>query len=161
MDTYRRRGSMQRGKGFKELYHAFGLDSSRKGNLQYVEGDDEPSLMFLAGNSLVFVGLSSVTRRYLFSIGGHGLGSFVVHPSHNYLAVGETGNSPNVFVYTYPELHVFKTLKNGAIRSFSCMSFSPSGEKLATVSSSPDFLLTIWDWAEERMLLHSKVSCQN
>ena len=38
------------------------------------------------------------------------------------------------------------------------MSFSQSGEKLATVSTSPDFLLTIWDWVGERMLLHSKVN---
>ena len=135
-----------------QLYHTFGLDSSRQDNLQYVEGDDEPTLMFLAGNCLVFIHLRSLTRRYLFSVSNSGLGSFAVHPSHRLLAVGETGRDPNVFIYKYPELTIAKTLQGGASRSFACMSFSQSGEKLATVSTSPDFLLTIWDWVGERML---------
>ena len=139
-----------------QLYHTFGLDTSRRGSVQYVEAS-EPSLVYLAGNSLVFIGLGSKKRRYLFSIDDCGMGSFVVHPSHKFVAVGETGFYPNIYVYTYPDLSLAKVLQNGASKSFTCMCFSQSGQKLATVSSSPDFMLTIWDWVGERMLLHSKV----
>lgn len=139
-----------------QLYHTFGLDTSRRGNVQYIEAN-EPSLVYLAGNSLVFIGLASSKRRYLFSVDDCGMGSFVVHPSHQFVAVGETGFNPNIYVYAYPDLKLAKVLQNGASKSFTCMCFSQSGQKLATVSSSPDFMLTIWDWVGERMLLHSKV----
>ena len=119
--------------------------------------EGEPSVVYLAGNSLAFVGLRSAKRRYLFSIDDCGVGAFVVHPTHKYIAVGETGSNPKIYVYNYPDLQLSKQLCNGASRSFTCMCFSQSGGKLATVSSSPDFMLTIWDWVGERMLLHSKV----
>ncbi len=149
---------LERVTGAHHLYHTFGLESSRPGAcLQHVESADESCLVHLAGNCLVFIELSSSTRRYLLAIGDRGLGSFVVHPSHNYLAVGETGENPNIYVYKYPQLCVHKILQSGALNSFACMCFSHNGEKLASVSTAPDFMLTIWDWAEQRMLLHSKV----
>jgi WD40 repeat protein len=41
------------------------------------------------------------------------------------------------------------------------MNFSPDGAKLASVSTSPDFMLTIWDWEEQQMGLHSKAFGQD
>ena len=41
------------------------------------------------------------------------------------------------------------------------MNFSADGEKLASVSTSPDFMLTIWDWQEQQMGLHSKAFGQD
>jgi len=141
-----------------QIYHVFGIDVSRQGGLQHIEGEEEPCLVYAAGNSLVFLGLSSSKRQYLLSCGDRGVGSHVVHPSHKYIAVGETGLKPNIYIYDFPKLKISKVLQGGAARSFSCMCFSHGGHKLATVSSSPDFMLTIWSWIDERMLLHSKVS---
>ena len=140
-----------------QLYHVFGIDVSRQGGLQHIAGEGEQCIVYPAGNSIVLLGLSSSKRRYLLSCCDRGVGSYVVHPSHKYIAVGETGFKPNIYIYDYPGLKISKVLAGGAARSFSCMCFSHGGHKLATVSSAPDFMLTIWSWFDERMLLHSKV----
>jgi WD40 repeat protein len=141
-----------------ELYHIFGLDTSKRGNVYHLDAGDESSLVWLGGNCLTFIDIVSLKRRYLFSIDDCGIGAFVVHPTQKFVAVGETGFNPNIYIYDYPDLQLSKTLRSGACKSFACMCFSQSGQKLATVSTSPDFMLTIWDWTNERMLLHSKVS---
>jgi WD40 repeat protein len=41
------------------------------------------------------------------------------------------------------------------------MSFNFEGDKLASVSTSPDYMLTIWDWKDELMGLHSKAFGQD
>lgn len=41
------------------------------------------------------------------------------------------------------------------------MDFSSDGDMLASVSTSPDFMLTIWDWKDEKMGLHSKAFGQD
>lgn len=41
------------------------------------------------------------------------------------------------------------------------MSFSAEGDKLASVSMAPDYMLTIWDWEDEQMGLHSKAFGQD
>ena len=79
-----------------------------------MEAEGEPSVVYLAGNSLAFVGLRSAKRRYLFSIDDCGVGAFVVHPTHKYIAVGETGSNPKIYVYNYPDLQLSKQLCNGA-----------------------------------------------
>ena len=42
---------------------------------------------------------------------GGGIGAFAVHPSHKYFAVGEKGNDPNIYIYTYPALEIVKVLR--------------------------------------------------
>lgn len=41
------------------------------------------------------------------------------------------------------------------------MNFSAEGDKLASVSIAPDYMLTIWDWETEAMGLHSKAFGQD
>jgi WD40 repeat protein len=41
------------------------------------------------------------------------------------------------------------------------MNFSPDGHTLASVSTSPDYMLTIWEWADEKMGLHAKAFGQD
>ena len=36
------------------------------------------------------------------------------------------------------------------------MCFDTTGEQIASVGSAPDFLLTVWNWREERITLHTK-----
>ena len=96
-------------------------------------------------------------RQFIFGLDRSGIGSFVVNPSRETFAVGEKGRYPKVCIYEYPSLELVKILRNGAARSYACMCYSESGEKLATVSSTPDFMLSIWDWDKEQMLLQSKV----
>lgn len=37
---------------------------------------------------------------------------------------------------------------------------STKGDLLASLGSSPDYMLTIWDWKDEQTLLRSKASSQ-
>jgi WD40 repeat protein len=52
-------------------------------------------------------------------------------------------------------------LRKGAERGYSTLAFSADGELLASVATSPDFILTIWDWQQERITLHTKAFGQD
>lgn len=39
--------------------------------------------------------------------------------------------------------------------------FSPDGRLLASVGSDPDYMLTVWDWQQERTMLRSKAFSQD
>jgi len=56
---------------------------------------------------------------------------------------------------------VIKVLSGGAERGYACLNFNFTGDKLASVSTSPDFMLTIWDWEIEQMGLHAKAFGQD
>ena len=47
-----------------------------------------------------------------------------------------------------------------ARESVSFFFFSTEGDLLASLGSSPDYMLTIWDWRDEKILLRSKASSQ-
>lgn len=84
-----------------------------------------------------------------------------MHPSRQYFAVGEKGNDPSIFIYTYPSLQIIKVLKKGTERSYASLSFSATGKELASVGGSPDHLLTVWDWDNEAITLHAKAFGQD
>ena len=94
--------------------------------------------------------------RYVLGREGGGIGAVAVHPSRSYFAVAERGNVPAIFIYAYPSLEVLHVLLDGTERSFSDVGFSVSGEKLVSVGSFPDFLLTVWDWRNSRLVLRTK-----
>ncbi|KAM9820225.1 LOW QUALITY PROTEIN: cilia- and flagella-associated protein 44 [Neosynchiropus ocellatus] len=136
------------------LHHSFGYDSGRRSNLQLLK---ERTLVFVAGNHLVFIDMRTKEQRYLRSCSGQGIGSFAVHTSWKCFAVGEKGNKPNIIVYKHPSLKPFHILRGGAERVYSCLNFNHDGSLLASVSSSPDFMLTLWNWGQEEVMLSCKV----
>lgn len=75
-----------------------------------------------------------------------GIGCIEVHNNKKFFAVGEKGDNPSIYIYSYPELKIEKILENGTEKGFSCISFSKSGTKLASVGNDPDYSLVIWDW---------------
>lgn len=42
-----------------------------------------------------------------------GVGSIAVHPDKKYFAVGEKGTMPNIYIYEYPSLKLYRILKKG------------------------------------------------
>jgi WD40 repeat protein len=64
------------------------------------------------------------------------------------------------YIYAYPSLELVQTLVAGTERSYSCAVFSPDGDMLASVGSSPDYLLTLWDWTSGATLLRCKAFSQ-
>jgi hypothetical protein len=62
-------------------------------------------------------------QRYLPALGGGSVGALAVHPSQKFLAVGEASrtHSPNIYVYSYPDLKLRRVLANGTERAYRCV----------------------------------------
>ena len=51
-------------------------------------------------------------------------------------------------------------LRKGTGRAYSAASFTADGTKLATVGSYPDYMLTVWNWEQEAIILRAKAFSQ-
>ncbi|XP_063072845.1 cilia- and flagella-associated protein 44 [Engraulis encrasicolus] len=140
------------------LSHSFGYDCGRRANLQVL---DETTLAFIAGNILVLLDMKSREQRYLRSCSGGGIGTIMTHPSKRYLAVAEKGNHPHIIIYEYPSLKPYRILRGGTEQAYSSMDFNAEGHLLASVGSAPDFMLTLWNWRQEQVVLRNKAFSQD
>lgn len=125
------------------FYDTFGNDSLKRYNLWLV---DDETVTFAAGISYNFMNFETGKSQIFFSKDGGGIGSVAVHPNRKFYAVAEKGNLPNVYIYSYPDHKLYRILRKGTEKSYSSCTFSHDGEKVATVGSSPDFQICIWDW---------------
>lgn len=141
---------------------AIGNDINRRGPFMFLVEDDV--LAYTSMNCVVFENLTHGTRKYLPGIDENGVGAMAVHPSRSYIAVGGKGFNPRIFIYSYPDLEIVKICSGGAERGYASLHFNvngESGDKLASVATGPDFMLTIWDWQNEAVELHSKAFGQD
>lgn len=88
------------------------------------------------------------------------MGSIAVHPSKKYFAIAEKGRMPNIYIYEYPSLKLYRVLRNGTETLYSHVEFSSSGHKLASVGGNPDFTITVWEWINEKVILKAKAFSQ-
>ncbi|KAM7393288.1 hypothetical protein PAMA_008099 [Pampus argenteus] len=133
------------------LSHSFGYDSGRRANLQLL---DDRTLIFIAGNLLVLLDISTKEQRYLRSCSGGGISSIT------YFVVAEKGNQPNIIIYEYPSLRPYRILRGGTEQAYSFVNFNHDGSLLASVGSAPDYMLTLWDWRQEKVKLSCKAISQ-
>ncbi|KAM3171780.1 hypothetical protein ACTXT7_015922, partial [Hymenolepis weldensis] len=140
-----------------KLYQSFGCDTLRRDNLHLLDAD---VIGFVVGNYFEIHSLATSERRFIRSTSGQGIGAVDIHPERKYIAITEKGNMPNVCIYEYPSLKLYRILSEGTQRAFSSCQFSPDGSLLVTVGNEPDYLLTIWDWCEERIILRNKAFSQ-
>uniref|UniRef100_A0AAY4ATV8 Cilia- and flagella-associated protein 44 n=1 Tax=Denticeps clupeoides TaxID=299321 RepID=A0AAY4ATV8_9TELE len=142
----------------ENLLHSFGYDCRHRANLQVL---DEHMLAFGAGNFLVLLNIHSKEQRYIQSCSNGGIGAIMVHPSKHYLAVAEKGSQPKIIVYEYPTLKPYRVLRGGTAEAYSCLDFNIEGNLLASVGSAPDFMLTLWKWRKEQVILSCKAYSQD
>lgn len=83
-----------------------------------------------------------------------------MHPSRKYFAVGEKGNSPNVYIYEWPSLKLYRICRKGTEKMFAHVEWSYTGERLATLGGAPDYTLTVWDWVGQQVILKTKAFSQ-
>ncbi|KAJ7407886.1 cilia- and flagella-associated protein 44 isoform X1 [Pitangus sulphuratus] len=138
--------------------YSFGYESTRPVNLQMM---DSHKLLYIAGNQVVIQDLKTKSQRYLRSSSSGGIGFIAAHPAKQYFAVGEKGKKPNLIVYKYPSLRPYRILRGGTEKAYVFGDFNRAGTLLATVGSSPDYMLTIWDWKQEEIVLRSKAFAQD
>uniref|UniRef100_A0A3P8TUV7 Cilia- and flagella-associated protein 44 n=1 Tax=Amphiprion percula TaxID=161767 RepID=A0A3P8TUV7_AMPPE len=140
------------------LSHSFGYDSSRRSNLKLL---DDRTLMFVAGNLLVLLDVFTEEQKYLRSCSGGGIGCIAVQPSRKYFVVAEKGSQPNIIVYEYPSLRPYRILRGGTELEYSFVDFNHDGSLLASVGGSPDYMLTLWEWQQEEVMLSCKAVSQD
>jgi len=148
------------------LHASFGYACQKRCNIHYI---DFGVLLYATGNTVQLVDLfqeQHVHHRFKTVLLGHGrdsntgIGALAVHPSRQFFAVAEKGTNPSIFVYNYPNKEVVRILARGTERAYADLQFSHTGSKLVSVGAEPDFLLTVWDWARERVILRTKAFSQ-
>ncbi|XP_048588414.1 cilia- and flagella-associated protein 44-like isoform X2 [Nematostella vectensis] len=140
------------------FHHSFGFECTKRSNLHVI---DEDIALFSAGNMVELLNLKTREQKYLRTTGGGGIGAIAVHPSRKYFAVAEKGIKPDINIFEYPSLKLYRVLRDGTEEAYANLDFSPDGSMLASVGSSPDFMLTVWDWIKEKVLLRSKAFSQD
>ncbi|XP_062907293.1 cilia- and flagella-associated protein 44 [Mobula hypostoma] len=138
--------------------HSFGYDSTRQVNLQLIGGE---TIMFVAGNLVIFMNIKTKDQKYIRSTSGGGIGILMVHPNGNYFAVGEKGIKPNIIIYEYPSLKPYRNLRGGTEQGYAFVDFNTSGNLLVSVGENPDYMVTIWNWKQEQIVLRSKAFSQD
>ncbi|XP_028296813.1 cilia- and flagella-associated protein 44-like isoform X2 [Gouania willdenowi] len=121
---------------------------------------DDRTLVFIAGNLLVLLQVHTKEQRYLRSCSGEGIGAITAHPSNEYFVIAEKGNQPLILVYEYPSLRLYHILRGGTEQVYSSVDFNLDGSILASVGGAPDYMLTLWDWRHEEVMLRCKASSQ-
>uniref|UniRef100_T1G027 Cilia- and flagella-associated protein 44 n=1 Tax=Helobdella robusta TaxID=6412 RepID=T1G027_HELRO len=139
--------------------HSFGYDCLKRSNLHCIE---EHVVAFTAGNYVVLLNVVTKEQKFIRSTSRGGVEALAVHPTRKYLSVAEKGVAPNIVVYELqPQLVLHRLLKNGTELVYSNVDFSPDGLLLASLGGDPDYLLTVWDWEKEIILLRSKAYSQD
>ncbi|AWP14907.1 putative cilia- and flagella-associated protein 44 [Scophthalmus maximus] len=139
------------------LSHSFGYDSGRRSNLQLL---DNSTLLFIAGNLLVLMDVATKEQRFLRSCSGGGIGAITVHPNKEFFVVAEKGIKPDIILYDYPTLRPYRILRGGTKRAYCFVEFNPDGSLLASLGAAPDYMLTLWDWTQETVMLSCKALSQ-
>ena len=140
-----------------KLDHLFGHDSFKNYNALILDRD---TVIYSSGISYTVFNHFTKEKKVFYSRDKGGIGSIAVHPSKKYFAVAEKGVWPNIYIYEFPSLKLYRVLRKGTEKSYSCICFSGSGDMLASVGSNPDYLLTVWEWKQEQILLKSKAFSQ-
>lgn len=140
-----------------QLYNVFGFDLSRHYNAIPL---NETTLVITVGNYAMFYDLQTGEERII--LGHHsGINCCAVHPNHEYVALGESGKDPYLCIYHFPSMKLFRMLKGGTEEAYTALNFSPDGKMLAAVGTYPDYMLTVWDWERETLILRAKAFSQD
>ncbi|KAG7235618.1 hypothetical protein INR49_002428 [Caranx melampygus] len=113
------------------LTHSFGYDSGRRANLQLL---DDRTLIYIAGNLLILLDISTKEQRYLRSCSGGGIGSITRKDTTQH--------------------------HSGTEKVYSSVDFNRDGNLLVSIGGAPDYMLTLWHWRQEEVMLSCKAVSQ-
>lgn len=145
--------------GALQLKQSFGYDVYKRANLQLISNS---SFVYAVGSVLHLIDLVSGERRYFTGVRQSNIGAIAIHPSKQFIAYSERNiDDPRIYLLEYPSLRLHRTLIGGAVRSIVGLSFDSEGGRLASIASDPDYMLTIWNWEVQRIVLRSKAFSQD
>jgi len=135
------------------FYECLGQTSFKRYNFHHL-GDQD--FIFTSGNTYQIYNMGTNKRTIYHGTDTDGVGSVCVHHTKKYFAVGEKGVRPNVYIYEWPSLKLFRVLRGGTELSYAHVEFSASGDSIATLGGGPDYTLTVWEWRKQRTVLKNK-----
>ena len=135
------------------FFQAFGQTSYKRYNLHWL-GDS--CFLYAAGNTYQIFNKDTGERKIFHGTDMNGIGSVCVHPSREYFVVAEKGPSPNIYIYSYPGMKLYRVLRKGTEMAYAHVEFSVNGTKLASLGAAPDYTLTVWDWVNQKIILKNK-----
>ncbi|KAJ9448631.1 hypothetical protein DIPPA_70151 [Diplonema papillatum] len=143
-----------------QILNCFSADFTRLDNVHLI---DDFTVLTATGNLVLTIEIGTQKVGWIQGLDGGGIGALTVHPSKTCFAVAEkigsqttAAKSPNVYIYSFPDKNLLKTLKGGTEKYYTAASFNSNGDKLATVGGESDFMLTIWNWEQECVILRFK-----
>ncbi|KAJ3337627.1 Cilia- and flagella-associated protein 44 [Gonapodya sp. JEL0774] len=144
------------------LHSVLSIDTSRRRNLHFI---DDANIVSAVGNVVVLLNLKSGEQRSVRPPRDGAVGAIAVHPRRTFLALAEVCPThigrPNIYIYSLPDLALIRTLPDGAERGYADLAFNEDGTKLASVGLDPDYMLTVWNWDEQVVILKSKAFSQD
>lgn len=75
-----------------------------------------------------------------------------MNPNRGVLAFSDRKLNPVIYIYCFPELNKLTELKGHIQLDYTLLAFSFLGPYLASYSSFPDFVLSVWNWQENILL---------
>ncbi|NXJ12495.1 CFA43 protein, partial [Odontophorus gujanensis] len=113
------------------------------------------TVCYPCGNYILFLDIKTKKRTALQCQTGQ-VGAFAVNTNSGVLAFSDRKLNPVIYIYSFPELNKLTELKGSHVQlDYTLLAFSFLGPYLASYSSLPDFVLSVWNW-EENILLCSE-----
>ncbi|XP_031453373.1 cilia- and flagella-associated protein 43 isoform X2 [Phasianus colchicus] len=109
------------------------------------------TVCYSCGNYILFLNIKTKKTTALQCQTGQ-VGAFAVNPNCGVLAFSDRKLNPVIYVYSFPELNKLSELKGNIQLDYSLLAFSFLGPYLASYSSFPDFVLSVWNWQENILL---------
>ncbi|CAJ1397957.1 unnamed protein product [Effrenium voratum] len=138
-----------------------GYDFSRVNNAVWTSKEE---FAYITGHVVCFMNIETRQRRFLHGRDDGGIGAVAMSPDGVYFAAAERSitSSPHVYIYSFKTMRLYRILRKGTTRGYASVAFSPHDKNhLAALGCAPDYLLSVWDWRNERLLLKCKAYGQD
>ncbi|XP_027547839.1 cilia- and flagella-associated protein 43 isoform X2 [Neopelma chrysocephalum] len=127
--------------------------------VSWVQGFSNKSFGFInnqtvcypCGNYILFLDIKTKKTTALQCQTGP-VGAFAANASSEVVAFSDRKLNPIIYIHHFPELNKLTELKGSAQLDYTLLAFSFTGPYLASYSSIPEFVLSVWNWQENILL---------
>lgn len=109
----------------------------------------DSTIAYICGRHVKFINVKTGDENVYSGLEAdeEAISTLAVHRSDSVFAISETSPRPRVHVISFPDFGHVSTLKDGALLDYHALAFGPTDAFIATVSTHPDFRVTIWNYS--------------
>ncbi|XP_009867672.1 PREDICTED: WD repeat-containing protein 96, partial [Apaloderma vittatum] len=112
---------------------------------------NKQTVCYPCGNYILFLDIETKKTTALQCQTGQ-VGAFAANGNSQVVAFADRQLNPIIYIYTFPELSKLTELKGSDVLDYTLLAFSFTGPYLASYSSIPEFVLSVWNWQENILL---------